>query len=77
MNFFLPDFSPRNLKLNMFIINLLKEHPEYFYEDIQIQAIYGAFAGSIWNGGRIQLGYSQKEEMQHTIQMLEFHHYKQ
>lgn len=69
MNFFLPDFS-KALRINIFIIDLLKEHPEYFYEDIEIKSIYGAFPGSIWNGGRVQLGYSQKEEMIQAVQTL-------
>lgn len=54
MNFYLPDFYNK-YNLNLTIIYLLQNHPEYFYENIKIGAIYGAFPAMIWNGGRLNL----------------------
>lgn len=51
MNFYLPDFYYK-YKLNMKIIQLLKECPEYFQDNTQIGAVYGTFPNAIWNGGR-------------------------
>jgi hypothetical protein len=52
INFYLPDFYYKK-DLNLELILLLKEHPEYFYDNINIGAVYGVFPGSIWNGGRL------------------------
>lgn len=41
-----------NFLINKILILLLKEHPEYFYENIQIDAIFGNFPYCIWDGGR-------------------------
>jgi hypothetical protein len=30
----------------------MKEHPQFFHDDITVKAVYGAFPPSIWNGGR-------------------------
>ena len=51
MNFYLPDFY-FNKELNLYLIDLMQLHPEYFYNDICIKAVYGSFPGTIWNGGR-------------------------
>lgn len=69
MNFYLPDFT-KHLNLNLYIIKLLKEHPEYFYDYINIGAIYGAFGGSIWNGGRVIPGIASKPKVKETIEQI-------
>ena len=51
MNFYLPDFY-NHYQLNIKIIQLLQEHPEYFYDNLKIGAVYGTYPGAIWNGGR-------------------------
>ena len=50
--------------LNWKIINLLKNNPEYFYDDVKISAIYGTFPGAIWNGGRIINGGASIQEIE-------------
>jgi collagenase-like PrtC family protease len=30
----------------------MKKNPQYFYDNITVKAVYGAFPPSIWNGGR-------------------------
>lgn len=55
--FYLPNFYTKQHKsLNLFWIDLLKERPEYFYDGVEIGAVYGNFPNMIWNGGRVVEG---------------------
>ena len=72
MNFFLPDFY-FNYSLNITLIELLKNHPEYFYDNIKIESLYGTFPGAIWNGGRTVLGITDQSNIQNTIQAINDH----
>lgn len=45
-----------NYPLNMLFVSLLKKHPEYFREGVEIASFFGEFPLSIWNGGRLSLG---------------------
>ena len=57
INFYLPNFSQRNFKiLNTYFIEKIRNNPEYFYDNIQIGAVYGTFPSVIWNGGRVITG---------------------
>lgn len=69
MKFFLPDFCQR-LNLNIYIIDLLERHPEYFYDGIEIGAVYGAFPPAIWNGGRLNIGGALKRDIEETVSEL-------
>ena len=40
-------------------LRLFREHREYFYEWCDIGSIYGAPAGCIWGGGRVEAGESE------------------
>ena len=53
--------------LNQVIINLLKEHPDKFYDNYVIGSVYGTFPGAIWNGGRATFGVTLKREMEQII----------
>lgn len=64
--FYLPDFYYK-FNLNIALITMLKEHPEYFYNNIEIGAVYGSFPGAIWNGGRVIFGVATSENIQDTI----------
>ncbi len=55
INFHIPDFT-RNIRLNLKLIDTIKEHPEWFHEGVKIASSYGAFYSSLWNGGRAMLG---------------------
>lgn len=55
MTFYLPGIVEA-FNLNIYFIDLLKEHPEYFNPEISIGAVYGTFNGAIWNGGRVMKG---------------------
>lgn len=54
--FEIPD-SYSNRKINLRLIELLKEHPEYFYKGIDIEAVYGCPPFCIWNAGCGNLPY--------------------
>ena len=55
INFHIPDFSG-NWRMNLYIIDLLAKHPEYFYDGVRIASSYGCFPPSLWNGGRTAVG---------------------
>lgn len=50
--FTIPD-SKLNFELNMKLINLKESHPEFFYDDIEIESTFGCPSPCIWNGNRI------------------------
>lgn len=66
VNFFLPEFYG-NFKLIIMLDDLMKQEPQFFFDDIKIGAVYGCFPGSIWNGGRVILGNCTKQEMNLVI----------
>ncbi len=47
-----------NFPLNMFWVSLMKAHPEYFREGVEIGSFFGTFPYSLWNGGRL-IAYDQ------------------
>lgn len=67
MKFYLPDFYYK-YDLNFQLISLLKEHPEYFYEGIEIGAVYGTYPGAIWNGGRVFLNSTDFDNIKITTE---------
>lgn len=44
-----------NYPLNMFWMNMLKQYPQYFYDDVEIGSCFGEFPLSLWNGGRLAI----------------------
>lgn len=69
INFYLPNFYEKNFyNVNTYFIENLRDHPEYFYDNIRIGAVYGAFPGSIWNGGRAMCGSATMKEVFGTIE---------
>jgi len=67
INFYLPDFY-YNGPLILFLADMMKARPEWFYEDIRIASSYGAFPSSIWNGGRNTFNRTTNEEIKRTIE---------
>ena len=69
INFYLPGFSRKEQNaINLYFIDLLKNNPEYFYDDIHIAAIYDCFLGMKWNGGRCITGDFPLAEAINTIE---------
>lgn len=64
-NFILPGMY-EHAQLNIFMIRLIKEHPEFFYPGVQVGAVYGNFQFCIFDGGRIFSDYRHtcREEME-------------
>lgn len=51
VKFHLPGLR-QNYPLNMLILSLMEQKPEFFREGIQIASFFGEFPASLWNGGR-------------------------
>lgn len=64
--FHIPDFW-KHLDLNLNLLDLMKEHPEYF-RDVQIVSTYGCFAPALWNGGRAIAGNTPTALIKWTIE---------
>lgn len=64
--FHIPDFWTHG-DLNLYLIDTIKRHPEYFYDGIEIASCYGCFAPALWNGGRAVGGISNNEQIKETI----------
>ena len=64
--FHIPDIWTHK-DLNLYLIDLIKAHPEYFYDDIEIASCYGSFPSALWNGGRALGGYATKFDITSTI----------
>lgn len=53
--------------LNLYLIDMIKQHPEYFHDDIEIASCYGSFPSALWNGGRALGGYASRPQIVDTI----------
>ena len=51
VKFHLPGLR-QNYPLNMLILSLMEQKPEFFRKGIQIASFFGEFPASLWNGGR-------------------------
>ncbi len=40
-------------RINMTLLGLMQDHPEWFDPDMEITSTYDCFPGQIWNGGRV------------------------
>lgn len=63
--FHIPDFW-KHCDLNLNLLDLMKEHPEYF-RDVEIVSAYGCFAPALWNGGRVIVGSTSRDVIKWTI----------
>lgn len=66
MKFHIPDFN-QHASLNLNFIDMLKEHPEYFYDGVEIASCFGCFPPALWNGGRTLYGYTGNVRVKNTI----------
>lgn len=70
----LPDFCS-GLPLYTVLLSLKEKHPEIFYEDVDIAAIFGCFSGSIWNGGSLIIGKNNTgNEIKNLIYFYNYEH---
>ncbi len=62
IKFHLPGLS-FNFPLNMLLVDLLKQKPEFFREGVEIGSFFGEFPTSLWNGGRFSYGVQCPQDM--------------
>lgn len=55
IRFHIPDFL-KHFSLNMHLLQMMKQKPEAFRENITIGSVYGVFPTALWNGGRFLQG---------------------
>lgn len=67
-NFIIPGLY-EHYALNFRFLRLMKEHPELFYDDVKVSAVYGSFQFCIFDGGRIFSKYrhTTKEEIEQVV----------
>ena len=63
INFHIPDFI-NHCRLNLLLLTLMQQHPEYFRDGVKIASVFGAFPPSLWNGGRNTVGVVDDEIIQ-------------
>ncbi len=51
INYHIPSFTD-HFSLNILLIDYMKEFPDRFRDGVKIASVFGAFPGSLWNGGR-------------------------
>ena len=66
VRFHLPDFSG-NFKLNLLFADMLENRPDFFREGVEIASFYGVFPPCLWNGGRTQGGFTDKNFIKAVI----------
>ncbi len=66
VSFYLPGFFDR-MHMQLAWIMLMEKYPEFFCDNIRIGALYDAFPGSLWNGGRCVLGQCDRQEAEYVI----------
>jgi len=68
INFSIPGmYEQKNLMFKF--LEVFRNNPEFFNDDVDIEAVYGNFQFCIWDGGRIFQQYRQttKEEIEDTV----------
>ncbi len=66
MKFHIPDFY-QHWTLNLNLIDMIKDHPEYFHDGVEIASCFGCFAPALWNGGRSLFGFTTLAQVNNTI----------
>lgn len=68
-NFILPGLYEHHA-LNLQFLELLRTHPEWFYDGVNVSAVYGSFQFCIFDGGRnfIRYRHTTKEEIERITQ---------
>ncbi len=55
--------------LNQLFINLMRDFPDKFRDGYKIGSVYGTFPGAIWNGGRVVMGITPKQDIEKLLEM--------
>lgn len=68
IGFHIPDFGV-HFRLNNILISAIKNYPKYFIDGLKIKSVFGAFPGSVWNGGRYQGGTVDMQTVKGVVKM--------
>ena len=69
INFYVPGLDGRVFNPLIYLVEYMKQNPTKFRDNVRIKSFYGAFPGTIWNGGRANFGkYFTKDVLEGTIQ---------
>lgn len=66
IRFHIPDFL-KHFSLNMHLLQMMKQKPEAFRENITIGSVYGVFPTALWNGGRFLQGNCDTRVMKEVL----------
>lgn len=66
IRFHIPDFL-KHFSLNMHLLQMMKQQPEAFRENVCIGSVYGVFPTALWNGGRFLQGNCDARVMKEVL----------
>ncbi len=67
INFHIPDFL-KHFRLNLVLMTIMEQKPEWFREGVKIGSVYGAFPPALWNGGRGCFGTCDEKTMKAVLE---------
>lgn len=68
IEFSIPDFYYL-FDLNMNLLALMRNNPEYFYDNVKVTSVYGTFPGCMWNSCHQSIGQATYENIATTVMM--------
>lgn len=68
IGFHIPDFCS-HFRLNNILLQTIEKKPEYFHDGLKIKSVFGAFPGSVWNGGRYLGGAAEMQSIKGVIKL--------
>lgn len=63
INFYVPTLDGRTFNPSIEMVKYMNMFPDRFRENVRIHSMYGAFPGTVWNGGRANFGVMPSEEV--------------
>lgn len=66
--FHIPDFL-KHFRLNMVLLAMMEDKPQYFRDGVKIGSVYGAFPPALWNGGRGCAGVCDQRTMTEVLKI--------
>lgn len=60
-----------NFPINMLLVSMMEQFPQFFYEDVEIGSVFGEFPTALWGGGRFCNGdQCGKEFVRHVVKSI-------
>lgn len=67
--FYIPGLL-ENFEQNFMLATRMMEHPDHFYDNVRIGAIFGCPPSALWNGGRFSKGRIENVTMENYIEIM-------